>query len=148
CAERPRLSACLPRVETPSPARGGGLGWGREQRPVHRQPPCSTGGRHMSFDPRRREALKAAALAAVAGSAGAVGLARADGPAGGNAEPPVTRTSGHAAAASTAATPSPGWDALRLWYPRPATQWVEALPLGNGRLGAMVWGGGKHERIQ
>lgn len=37
---------------------------------------------------------------------------------------------------------------LRLWYPRPATQWVEALPLGNGRLGAMVWGGAKHERIQ
>jgi len=37
---------------------------------------------------------------------------------------------------------------LRLWYTRPATQWVEALPLGNGRLGAMVWGGAKSERIQ
>ena len=41
-----------------------------------------------------------------------------------------------------------GWDGLRLWYPRPSTHWVEALPLGNGRLGAMVWGGGKHERLQ
>ncbi|MGJ4728927.1 glycoside hydrolase family 95 protein, partial [Luteimonas sp. SDU101] len=52
-----------------------------------------------------------------------------------------------AAAHATGSAPR-GWDALRLWYPRPATQWVEALPLGNGRLGAMVWGGGKHERIQ
>jgi hypothetical protein len=27
---------------------------------------------------------------------------------------------------------------LKLWYPEPATIWEEALPLGNGRLGAMV----------
>ena len=26
----------------------------------------------------------------------------------------------------------------RLWYDRPAEIWVEALPVGNGRLGAMV----------
>jgi alpha-L-fucosidase 2 len=32
--------------------------------------------------------------------------------------------------------------ALKLWYRQPATQWVEALPIGNGRLGAMVFGGG------
>ncbi len=31
---------------------------------------------------------------------------------------------------------------LKLWYKQPATQWVEALPIGNGRLGAMVFGGG------
>jgi len=37
---------------------------------------------------------------------------------------------------------------LVLWYRRPATEWVEALPVGNGRLGAMVWGGQGHERIQ
>jgi len=30
---------------------------------------------------------------------------------------------------------------LKLWYTRPATNWNEALPLGNGRLGAMVFGG-------
>jgi alpha-L-fucosidase 2 len=30
---------------------------------------------------------------------------------------------------------------LKLWYSRPATNWNEALPLGNGRLGAMVFGG-------
>ena len=29
---------------------------------------------------------------------------------------------------------------LKLWYERPAGQWEEALPLGNGRLGAMVYG--------
>ena len=29
----------------------------------------------------------------------------------------------------------------RLWYRRPAERWVEALPIGNGRLGAMVFGG-------
>ncbi|HEV8137843.1 MAG TPA: glycoside hydrolase N-terminal domain-containing protein [Pyrinomonadaceae bacterium] len=29
---------------------------------------------------------------------------------------------------------------LTLWYDQPATQWVEALPIGNGRLGAMVFG--------
>jgi alpha-L-fucosidase 2 len=33
-------------------------------------------------------------------------------------------------------------DALKLWYTKPATQWVDALPIGNGRLGAMVFGGG------
>jgi alpha-L-fucosidase 2 len=32
--------------------------------------------------------------------------------------------------------------ALKLWYRQPATQWVEALPIGNGHLGAMVFGGG------
>src|SRR5690242_9852685 len=32
-------------------------------------------------------------------------------------------------------------DELRLWYDRPANSWVEALPVGNGRLGAMVFGG-------
>jgi len=36
---------------------------------------------------------------------------------------------------------------LRLWYDEPAAQWVEALPLGNGRLGAMVFGGVTQERI-
>ncbi|WP_298191213.1 glycoside hydrolase family 95 protein [Novosphingobium sp.] len=36
----------------------------------------------------------------------------------------------------------------RLWYTRPAAIWTEALPVGNGRLGAMVFGGTAHERIQ
>jgi alpha-L-fucosidase 2 len=35
-----------------------------------------------------------------------------------------------------------------LWYAQPAGEWTEALPLGNGRLGAMVFGGITDERIQ
>lgn len=37
---------------------------------------------------------------------------------------------------------------LKLWYDRPAQKWTEALPIGNGRLGAMVFGGIEEERIQ
>src|SRR5215471_17308200 len=37
---------------------------------------------------------------------------------------------------------------LVLWYDKPATQWVEALPIGNGRLGAMIFGGTENERLQ
>ena len=36
---------------------------------------------------------------------------------------------------------------FRLWYRQPARQWLEALPLGNGRLGAMLWGGPQRERV-
>jgi alpha-L-fucosidase 2 len=37
---------------------------------------------------------------------------------------------------------------LKLWYNRPATIWEEALPLGNGKTGAMVFGGIVTERYQ
>ena len=37
---------------------------------------------------------------------------------------------------------------LKLWYSRPAQNWTEALPVGNSRLGAMVYGGTEHEEIQ
>jgi len=37
---------------------------------------------------------------------------------------------------------------LSLWYRQPAKEWVEALPVGNGRLGAMAFGGTGAERIQ
>lgn len=37
---------------------------------------------------------------------------------------------------------------LKLWYDRPATIWEEALPLGNGKTGAMVFGGITTERFQ
>ena len=36
----------------------------------------------------------------------------------------------------------------RLWYDAPATCWLEALPLGNSRMGAMVFGGTDTEQIQ
>ena len=35
-----------------------------------------------------------------------------------------------------------------LWYDKPAQYWEEALPLGNGRLGAMVYGNPAAEEIQ
>ncbi len=37
---------------------------------------------------------------------------------------------------------------LVLWYGQPAATWTEALPIGNGRLGGMVYGGVSGERIQ
>jgi len=57
------------------------------------------------------------------------------------------------AGAAIVATPAiaqrePASDALTLWYRQAATQWTEALPVGNGRLGAMVFGGLGEERIQ
>jgi alpha-L-fucosidase 2 len=41
-----------------------------------------------------------------------------------------------------------GDNPLVLWYENPAAKWVEALPVGNGHLGAMVFGGVTQERLQ
>ncbi|GAB4413985.1 MAG: glycoside hydrolase family 95 protein [Bacteroidia bacterium] len=49
--------------------------------------------------------------------------------------------------APTPADTAPDAD-LRLWYDRPAAIWEEALPLGNGRIGAMAYGGTAHETLQ
>lgn len=37
---------------------------------------------------------------------------------------------------------------LKLWYKAPAKEWTQALPVGNGRLGAMVFGGAQEELLQ
>lgn len=37
---------------------------------------------------------------------------------------------------------------LKLWYDRPADNWNEALPIGNGRLGAMIFGNPAKEQLQ
>src|SRR5688572_13933515 len=37
---------------------------------------------------------------------------------------------------------------LRLWYAQPAVKWTDALPIGNGRIGAMVFGTVEKEHIQ
>ena len=58
--------------------------------------------------------------------------------AAGNASALPAAMSGHAAPQGR----------LTLWYRAPAEQWVEALPIGNGRLGAMVFGGARCERLQ
>ncbi|HEX4950730.1 MAG TPA: glycoside hydrolase family 95 protein, partial [Blastocatellia bacterium] len=42
----------------------------------------------------------------------------------------------------------PNAAAQKLWYRQPAVKWEEALPIGNGRLGAMVFGGVAEERLQ
>ena len=39
-------------------------------------------------------------------------------------------------------------DNLTMWFSRPASGWNEALPVGNGSLGAMVFGGVASERLQ
>lgn len=58
-------------------------------------------------------------------------------------------TSAAAATASAAsATRHEPYERPVLWYRQPATRWLQALPLGNGRLGAMLFGGIEQERIQ
>ena len=37
---------------------------------------------------------------------------------------------------------------LKLWYPKPAENWNEALPIGNGRLAAMIFGQPSREVLQ
>ena len=56
------------------------------------------------------------------------------------ATPPDPGTSSAAGTGNRAAT--------LLWYNQPAVKWEEALPIGNGRLGAMVFGGTAEERLQ
>jgi alpha-L-fucosidase 2 len=79
---------------------------------------------HQQINPTRRRVLGTLGLAAAAtgmpGLAGATVVARTDG----------------------------DKESLALWYERPARQWVEALPVGNGRLGAMVYGRPLQERLQ
>ncbi|MDQ1256180.1 MAG: alpha-L-fucosidase 2, partial [Candidatus Hydrogenedentes bacterium] len=45
------------------------------------------------------------------------------------------------------AAEEPACNPMSLWYRQPAAQWMESLPVGNGRLGAMVFGGADCERI-
>ncbi|MEQ8472886.1 MAG: glycoside hydrolase N-terminal domain-containing protein [Marinoscillum sp.] len=48
---------------------------------------------------------------------------------------------------SSCKTPSDD-SSLQLWYDEPAVEWTEALPIGNGRIGAMVFAGVEKEHIQ
>ena len=52
---------------------------------------------------------------------------------------------GHCQMLGNENSPSSG---MELWYTSPADNWLEALPIGNGRLGAMIYGGVQHEQIQ
>ncbi len=51
-------------------------------------------------------------------------------------------------ATASASDPLPRAEAPTLWYEQPAREWVEALPIGNGRLGGMVHGGPGREHLQ
>ncbi|MFC4006183.1 glycoside hydrolase N-terminal domain-containing protein [Nonomuraea purpurea] len=53
-----------------------------------------------------------------------------------------------AGGAAPASATAEGGNPLTLWYTRPASVWLEALPVGCGRLGAMVFGGVATERLQ
>ena len=53
--------------------------------------------------------------------------------------PVVARSVGGASADASASV---------MWYARPAREWLESLPFGNGRLGGTVYGGIERERIQ
>src|SRR5205085_11994345 len=89
---------------------------------------------HAALVNRRQfvESLIAAAALPIDGGRGFL-------PAPGGAQAPAAPV-----AAGTAARPS----APILWYGRAATQWVEALPVGNGRLGAVAFGEVGVERLQ
>lgn len=50
----------------------------------------------------------------------------------------------HVAMLSTAQSQTP----LNIWYKQEASKWLDALPIGNGRMGAMIYGGIAQERIQ
>ena len=62
----------------------------------------------------------------------------------------VLNMAGIVFAAENEASTKPSADpqSLKLCYEQPATQWTEALPIGNGRLGAMVYGGVQQEHLQ
>jgi alpha-L-fucosidase 2 len=76
--------------------------------------------------PTRRDVLKSAVIATTAAAVGGL-------------PPPFS---------SSASGQEKTSDALVLWYDKPSTQWVEALPIGNGRLGGMVHGRVADERIE
>jgi alpha-L-fucosidase 2 len=81
--------------------------------------------------PSRRSVLKSAVMAAAAAAG--------------------SRAMGGSIAAAQdagAAAASHQFTNLVLWYDKPSTKWVEALPIGNGRIGGMVHGAVADERIE
>jgi len=81
---------------------------------------------------KRRSFLKAGISAFVAGSLG-IGLGQ---------DEKLWADGTFSSAATSSSSP------LQLWYQQPAGQWLEALALGNGRLGTMVFGGVTQEQFQ
>ena len=63
----------------------------------------------------------------------------------GGTQPPIAYGQAKVEGAEAVQAPEGRWI---LWYRRPAADWTEALPVGNGRLGAMAFGGTARARIQ
>ena len=59
----------------------------------------------------------------------------------------VTRLVQYSGKEMTVAVPNTPDDGMVMWYRRPAEKWLEAMPVGNGYMGAMVFGGTAKERI-
>src|SRR5688572_32985953 len=85
--------------------------------------------------PSRRSVIKGAVMAAAA--AATAQLTRPS--------QTCAQSAGSPASAGAADT---DFSNLVLWYDKPSTQWVEALPIGNGRIGGMVHGRVADERIE
>ena len=66
---------------------------------------------------------------------------------GQDAAPTATAT-GPAPAPSIERSSQPSPDGAVIWFDQPARSWNEALPVGNGRLGAMDFGGVQESRLQ
>src|SRR5688572_17723124 len=49
---------------------------------------------------------------------------------------------------TSAATANSQEEPLLLWYDKPASEWTDALPIGNGCLGAMIFGNPASEQLQ
>src|SRR5690242_2239211 len=60
----------------------------------------------------------------------------------------LSQRSGFAFASKLQPASSIDWTQFKLFFNRPAPTWPDALPVGNGRLGAMVFGNPRVERIQ
>ena len=60
----------------------------------------------------------------------------------------VLAVAGSPCKARDTSAPQQPANAMTLWYRKPAEKWIEAMPIGNGRLGAMVFGGVSSERLQ
>ena len=51
------------------------------------------------------------------------------------------------AAGTLQAAPKSNIPPLKLWYNKPATAFEESLPIGNGKLGALIYGGANNDSI-
>src|SRR5438477_11414940 len=91
----------------------------------------------MAEQPSRRAMLKAAAVVAALGAGGIGGGTKLFAQDESSGARPEGRTSAEATDSG-----------LVIYYRQPATKWVEAIPLGNGRIGAMVHGGADEERVE